>query len=170
MPDSTRNLSIWPIPLSEIEDIVSAHLGPGRIRSNAAAVCLSRQVSMYLAKHVGGWSLPKIGRFYNGRHHSTVLHAVAKIERLRKTDEAFDALLDVLTATLVSEKYETPKLASPPHPELIEAVASRVIERLKEMMPIPRKADMTVTTIEGLALHGTPTGQPSSGSMPPNNA
>jgi hypothetical protein len=71
MPDNARNLSIWPIPLSEIEDIVSAHLGPGRVRGNAARPCLSRQVSMYLAKHVGGWSLPKIGRFYNGRHHDS---------------------------------------------------------------------------------------------------
>jgi len=102
MPDSASNPTIWPIPLSAIEEIVSAHLGPGRMRSNAAGPCLSRQVSMYLAKHVGGWSLPKIGRFYNGRHHTTVLHAIAKIERLRKRDESFDALLDVLTATLTS--------------------------------------------------------------------
>jgi hypothetical protein len=47
MPDNARNLSIWPISLSEIEDIVSTHLGPSR--GNAAGPCLSRQVSMYLA-------------------------------------------------------------------------------------------------------------------------
>jgi hypothetical protein len=61
MADSSRNWTIWPIPISQIEEIVAAHLGPGRVRSNAAAPCLSRQVSMYLAKHVAGWSLPKIG-------------------------------------------------------------------------------------------------------------
>src|ERR1700761_4023464 len=94
---------IWPIPLSQIEDTVSAHLGPGRVSGNASAPCLSRQVSMYLTKHVGEWSLPKIGRFYNGRHHTTVLHAIAKIERLRKADEAFDSFLDILTETLRSE-------------------------------------------------------------------
>jgi chromosomal replication initiation ATPase DnaA len=44
----------------------------------------------------------EIGRFYNGRHHTTVLHAIAKIEKLRKTDQAFDAFLDVLTAALAS--------------------------------------------------------------------
>jgi chromosomal replication initiator protein len=66
--------SIWPIPLTQIEETVSAHLGPGRVSGNASGPCLSRQVSMYLAKHVGGGSLPKIGRFYNGRHHTTVLH------------------------------------------------------------------------------------------------
>jgi chromosomal replication initiation ATPase DnaA len=32
-------------------------------------------------KHVGGWSLGKIGRFYNGRHHPTVLHAIGKSRR-----------------------------------------------------------------------------------------
>jgi hypothetical protein len=118
---------IWPIPLSQIEEIVSAHLGPGRIRSNAAGPCLSRQVSMYLAKHVGGWSLPKIGRFCNGCHHTTVLHAIAKIARLRKADQAFDSLLDVLTAALLSEgkMCEADKTVSSAHIELIGAVAER---------------------------------------------
>lgn len=67
MPDGAHKPTIWPIPMAAIDEIVSAHLGPGRIRSNAAAPCLSRQVSMYLAKYVGRWSLPKIGRFYNAR-------------------------------------------------------------------------------------------------------
>src|ERR1043166_3265304 len=94
---------IWQVSLKQIEETVAAHLGPGRVYGNAARACLSRQVSMYLAKNVGGWSLPKIGRYYNGRHHTTVLHAVRKIERLRQGDEALDALLDVLTATLCAE-------------------------------------------------------------------
>jgi Bacterial dnaA protein helix-turn-helix len=90
---------------------------------------------MYLAKHVGGWSLPKIGRFYNGRHHTTVLHAIAKVERLRKTDETFDSLLDILTDTLAatSNNCGLATRASPAHSELIDAVALRVIDRLKEL-------------------------------------
>jgi Bacterial dnaA protein helix-turn-helix len=55
---------------------------------------------MYLAKNVGGWSTTRIGRFYNGRHHTTVLHAIGKIERFRKNDELVDALIEVLTAVL----------------------------------------------------------------------
>jgi len=134
MPDNDRNSTIWLIPLSQIEEVVSAHLGPGRVHSNAAAPCLSRQVAMYLAKHVAGWSLPKIGRFYNGRHHTTVLHAVEKIERLRKTDETINSLLDVLTATLASEgKPSLVSASSSAHSELIDAVAVRVIQRLKEL-------------------------------------
>jgi chromosomal replication initiation ATPase DnaA len=34
---------------------------------------------MHLAKHVGGWSLPKIERFCHSLHHTTVLHAIAKV-------------------------------------------------------------------------------------------
>jgi len=58
---------------------------------------------MYLASHVGGWSCPKISRFYNGRHHTTVLSAIRKIERLREQDESVDALLDMLTSVLSPE-------------------------------------------------------------------
>jgi len=81
---------------------------------------------MYLAKRVGRWSLLQIGRFYNGRHYTTVLHAIEKIENLRKTDEAVDALVDVLTAALSSESTcETPKPAgTPSRPLLIEAIVA----------------------------------------------
>jgi hypothetical protein len=112
---------------------------------------------MYLAKHVGGRSLPKIGRFYNGRHHTTVLHAITKIETLRKTDEAFDSLLDVLTATIASDGngHGTDKIISPAHCDLIDAVASRVIQRLKEN-PITRTAHLATETTTENAGSGTP--------------
>ena len=132
-----RPFAIWPVSLARNESVVSAHLGPGRVPGNAHGPCFSRQVSMYLAKRVGRWSLSQIGRFYNGRHHTTVLHAIEKIENLRRTDEAVDALIDVLTAALSPESMttcETPKPVGPPSRSLlIEAVASRVIDRLKEL-------------------------------------
>jgi hypothetical protein len=132
----TKNLKpIWRISLKQIEQTVSAHLGPGRVPGKAPRPCFSRQVSMYLAKHVGGWSLPRNGRFYNGRHHTTVLHAVAKIERLRKKDEALDALLDILASTLNSERLPSESLRPNPisRSELVDAIASRVIERMTEL-------------------------------------
>jgi hypothetical protein len=99
---------------------------------------------MYLAKYVGGWSLPRIGRFYNGRHHTTVLHAVTKIERLRKRDEALDALLDVLASTLNAERV--PDVSLRPNPisrsDLVDAIASRVIERMTEL---PAEIGLTLT-------------------------
>jgi len=143
--------AIWPISLAQIEKTVAAHLGPGRVPGSAAGPCLSRQVSMYLAKHVGGWSLRKIGRFYNGRHHTTVLHAIAKMERLRKTDEAWDSLIDVLTATLTSgtTNCRTGRGVSSAHSELIDAVATRVIHRLTELIPERREqADSNATVAQ----------------------
>lgn len=104
MGPANRTQAIWPISLRQIETIVSAHLGPGRVAGNAQGPCFSRQVAMYLAKHVGGWSTPKIGKFYNGRHRTTVLHAIAKIELLRRVDDSMDALLEVLAAALDEDR------------------------------------------------------------------
>ena len=44
------------IPLSAIDAAVAARLGPGRVCGNAQPAVFSRQVAMYLAKHLGGWS------------------------------------------------------------------------------------------------------------------
>jgi hypothetical protein len=51
---------------------------------------------MYLAKHVGGWSTTKIGKFYHGRDHSTVCHAIRRIETMREDNPELDALLSAL--------------------------------------------------------------------------
>jgi chromosomal replication initiator protein len=84
VPMFEQKAGIWRLSLEQIEATVTDHLGRGRVRGNQPVPCFSRQVSMYLAKNVGGWSTTRIGRFYNGRHHTTVLHAIAKIERLRR--------------------------------------------------------------------------------------
>jgi hypothetical protein len=111
------------------------------IIARSRPVCTrTRQVSIYLAKRVGRWSLSQIGRFYNGRHHTTVLHAIEKIETLRRADDAVDALLDALTASLSPEsKPEAPtqqprrSLSPASRSLLIEAVASHVLDRLAEL-------------------------------------
>src|SRR6516162_8053507 len=98
---------IWRVSLTRIEQVVSAHLGPGRVPGNVQGPCFSRQVSMYLAKHVGRWSLSEIGKFYNGRHHTTALHAITKIERFRRSDESVDALIEVLTDELAAGSHDS---------------------------------------------------------------
>jgi len=87
---------------------------------------------MYLAKNVVGWSTTRIGRFYNGRHHTTVLHSIAKIERIRQTDETLDALLEVLTAALspTMESQSTQLFNRGSSTALIDAVAARVLEQI----------------------------------------
>ena len=82
------------VSLTDINAIVAAQLGPGRVKGNAQPAVFSRQIAMYLAKHVGGWSTTQIGRFYNGRDHSTVCHAIRKVELLRTNDPTIDALLE----------------------------------------------------------------------------
>jgi hypothetical protein len=86
-----------------------------------------------LAKHVGGWSMVKIGRFYNGRHHTTVLHAIRKVEQLRVADDSIDALIEVLVATLRSEPRRSPGgPTSDWQTLLIETVTHRVLQRLAQ--------------------------------------
>ena len=60
------------IPLAAIDATVSAYLGTTRVIGNAQPAAFNRQVAMYLANRVGGWSTTKIGKFYNGRDRSTV--------------------------------------------------------------------------------------------------
>jgi hypothetical protein len=125
-------VGIWRLSLEQIEATVADHLGRGRVPGNQPGPCFSRQVSMYLAKNVAGWSTTRIGRFYNGRHHTTVLHAIAKIGRLRQTDETVDALIEVLTAALspTMEGKLTQRLERGWSTALIDAVAARVLEQI----------------------------------------
>ena len=129
------NAGIWRLSLEQIDSTVFSQLGPGRVTGNEQGPCFSRQISMYLAKHVGGWSMVKIGRFYNGRHHTTVLHAIQKVQRLRCEDESVDALIEVLTAALredVGMKAGQDNAVTW-RAELVETVAVRVLDRLAEL-------------------------------------
>ena len=63
-------------------------------------VAFPRQVAMYLSKTMLGKSLPDIGRRFGGRDHTTVLHAVRKIERMVQKDENLLVRVQSLTARL----------------------------------------------------------------------
>jgi chromosomal replication initiator protein len=69
-------------------------------KSNAKSIAYPRQVAMYLAKQMAGASLPEIGRVFGGKHHTTVLYSVNKIEALRKTDKDLARALHQLTDQL----------------------------------------------------------------------
>jgi chromosomal replication initiator protein len=66
----------------------------------ARAVARPRQVAMYLAKQLTSRSLPEIGRKFGGRDHTTVMHAVRRIEELRETDSSLDQDIENLRRTL----------------------------------------------------------------------
>ncbi|MGO8984099.1 MAG: chromosomal replication initiator protein DnaA [Terriglobales bacterium] len=69
-------------------------------KNNSRSIVYPRQIAMYLAKHLTEASLPEIGRQFGGKHHTTVLHSVDKIERLRKEDKDLNRLLNKLTEQL----------------------------------------------------------------------
>ena len=71
-----------------------------KAKNNSRAIVYPRQIAMYLAKHLTEASLPEIGRQFGGKHHTTVLHSVEKIEEQRKTDKDLNRLLGKLTEQL----------------------------------------------------------------------
>jgi chromosomal replication initiator protein len=66
----------------------------------AREVARPRQVAMYLAKKLTPRSLPEIGRRFGGRDHTTVMHAVKRIEELRAVDRELDGDVAILTRLL----------------------------------------------------------------------
>ncbi len=105
-PSQAMKQTARRIPLSAIDAAVAARLGPGRVAGNAQPAVFSRQVAMYLAKHVGGWSTTRIGRFYNGRDHSTVCYALKRVAALRENDPEVDGLVSSLAGEIQAAEPE----------------------------------------------------------------
>ncbi|HTK95442.1 MAG TPA: chromosomal replication initiator protein DnaA [Terriglobales bacterium] len=73
-----------------------------KAKNNSRAIVYPRQIAMYLAKHLTEASLPEIGRQFGGKHHTTVMHSVDKIETVRKNDKDLNRMLNKLTETLTT--------------------------------------------------------------------
>ncbi len=68
-------------------------------RNNSKHIAFPRQVAMYLCKKLTDKSLPAIGAQFGGKHHTTVIHALRKIEAMRERDREFAKVLDGLLET-----------------------------------------------------------------------
>jgi len=66
-------------------------------KNNAQEFAFPRQIAMYLCKSLTDKSLPEIGRRFGGKHHSTVIHAIRKIEDKRSREQEFDRLITTFT-------------------------------------------------------------------------
>jgi len=92
------------VTIDQIQKLVCEHfeLKPLDLLSarRARAVARPRQIAMYLAKRLTTRSLPEIGRKFGGRDHSTVIHAVRRIEALRDSDREVDQAVHVLLGQL----------------------------------------------------------------------
>lgn len=60
-------------------------------RNNSKSIAMPRQIAMYLCKTLTHASLPEIGRSFGGKHHSTVIHSIRKVDELRKRDPDFNS-------------------------------------------------------------------------------
>ncbi len=73
-----------------VSDYYQLKLAELKSRNNSKSIALPRQVAMYLCKSLTSASLPEIGRSFGGKHHSTVIHSIRKIEDLRQRDADFN--------------------------------------------------------------------------------
>jgi chromosomal replication initiator protein len=69
-------------------------------KNNSRAVVVPRQIAMYLAKQMTEASLPEIGRQFGGKHHTTVMHSIGKIDEQRRTDKSLNSTINKLQETL----------------------------------------------------------------------
>jgi chromosomal replication initiator protein len=76
-----------------VADYYNLKLVDLKSRNNSKSVAMPRQIAMYLCKSLTHASLPEIGRSFGGKHHSTVIHSIRKVEDLRKNDLNFNSLM-----------------------------------------------------------------------------
>jgi hypothetical protein len=92
--------------IEAIQNAVERHCNVGHLEliseRRSGAIVRPRQIAMFLAKDLTPHSLPEIGREFGGRDHTTVLHAVRKIEALRRTDAALAADLAAIRRALAA--------------------------------------------------------------------
>jgi chromosomal replication initiator protein len=62
-------------------------------KTNRREIARPRQIAMYLTKELTQASLPEIGRAFGGKHHTTVLHSIRRIEELRRDDTDLNRLI-----------------------------------------------------------------------------
>ena len=77
-----------------VSDYYQLKLVELKSRNNSKSVAMPRQIAMYLCKTLTTASLPEIGRSFGGKHHSTVIHSIRKIEDLRQRDGDFNTLIN----------------------------------------------------------------------------
>jgi chromosomal replication initiator protein len=94
------------VTIEEIQKKVAEHFNIRIVDMHSArrsrAVARPRQVAMYLSKQLTSRSLPEIGRKFGGRDHTTVMHAVKKVEELRQADSGFAEDVELLRRMLES--------------------------------------------------------------------
>jgi chromosomal replication initiator protein len=69
-------------------------------KNNSRQIVVPRQIAMYLAKQLTEASLPEIGRQFGGKHHTTVMHSIGKIDEQRRSDKDLNRTINKMMETL----------------------------------------------------------------------
>jgi len=77
-----------------VSDYYQLKLTELKSRNNSKSVAKPRQIAMYLCKTLTNASLPEIGKSFGGKHHSTVIHSIRKVEAERQRDGDFNSLIN----------------------------------------------------------------------------
>jgi len=103
--DLVRQVEPKRVKIEDIQRIVAKHYNVSRAdvlsSRRTQTVVRPRQVAMYLSKQMTLRSLPEIGRRFGGRDHTTVLHAVRKIDDLAKRDQALADEIELIRRMLL---------------------------------------------------------------------
>jgi chromosomal replication initiator protein len=83
-----------------VADYYGLKLADLKSRNNSKSVAMPRQVAMYICKALTHASLPEIGRSFGGKHHSTVIHSIKKVDDLRRKDAELHSLINSFIQSL----------------------------------------------------------------------
>jgi chromosomal replication initiator protein len=106
--DAIRNIAEDDQPagitIEQIQQVVAAHyrlrVDELNSKNNSRQIAVPRQVAMYLCKRLTKHSFPEIGREFGGKHHTTVIHSVEKIDALVLKDQNFHRVVSDLMDNL----------------------------------------------------------------------
>src|SRR5437016_133522 len=97
---SEGNTITIPMVQKVVADYYKVTVDDLRARSNMRQVLVPRQVAMYLCKKLTGKSYPEIARQFGGKHHTTVIHSVEKIDHLVTSDRDMETVIKRLTQSI----------------------------------------------------------------------
>jgi len=98
------DMQVRKISIEAIQRAVAENFGMRvsdlKQKNNSRNVVVPRQIAMYLAKQMTEASLPEIGRQFGNKHHTTVMHSIAKIDEQRRADKDLHRTLNKLQEQL----------------------------------------------------------------------
>src|SRR3954447_9007923 len=98
------DMQVRKITIESIQRAVAKQFGMKVVdlkqKNNSRNVVVPRQIAMYLAKQMTEASLPEIGRQFGNKHHTTVMHSIAKIDEQRRSDKDLHRMLNKIQEQL----------------------------------------------------------------------